>query len=369
MATNYASVFFFLVFSVATLEMHVAHNIEAPPTLFIFGDSTVDVGTNNFLNNSGAKANVPYYGIDFYNSIPTGRFSNGFNTADQIARQFGYRTSPPPFLALEKFPYSFKQSILGGVNFASAGSGIRRETGQKQWGEVVYLGKQVEQFALVRCNISEILGPAKAASFVSKALFIFSVGSNDLFDFASNDSDIHLGKEQYLRLLQLNYGFYIRKLYDLGARKFGILSVSTIGCCPAITFANGGNCVKPLNDFAVAFYSGTRTLLQKLSSELKDFEYSLADTFSMTTTLLKDPSSFGLNETKSACCGIGRFNGEGPCLKGLNATLCANRTDYLFWDWFHPTESASELAAKIVFGGGPEFVFPVNFRQLVGSKY
>lgn len=86
-------------------------------------------------------------------------------------------------------------------------------------GEVVYLGKQVEQFALVRCNISEILGPAKAASFVSKALFIFSVGSNDLFDFASNDSDIHLGNEQYLRLLQLNYGFYIR-VCKLHIKKF-----------------------------------------------------------------------------------------------------------------------------------------------------
>lgn len=91
MATYYASVFFFLVFSVATLDMHVlAHNIKAPPTLFIFGDSTVDVGTNNFLTNSGAKANVPYYGIDFYNSIPTGRFSNGFNTADQIGKHIEF---------------------------------------------------------------------------------------------------------------------------------------------------------------------------------------------------------------------------------------------------------------------------------------
>ncbi|TKY58336.1 GDSL esterase/lipase [Spatholobus suberectus] len=233
-------------------DMHVAHGAKDVPTLFIFGDSTFDVGTNNFLR-SRAKANFPYNGIDFYHSFPTGRFSNGFNTADQIARQFGYQQSPPPFLTLEKNQYSFKKSILQGVNFASGGSGILRDTGSSQWVIMIFLEKQVEQFASVRGNITEILGPAEAARFVSKALFLISVGSNDLFDYARNDSGaIHLGKEEYLAVVQLTYYSHIRKLYELGARKFGILSVAPIGCCPAVSSANGGNCVKPLNDFAVA---------------------------------------------------------------------------------------------------------------------
>jgi len=79
----------------------------------------------------------------------------------------------------------------------------------------------------------------------------------------------------------------------LGARKFGIISVAPIGCCPAITSGNGGKCVKALNDFAVAFYSATQSLLQKLSSELDGFRYSLADSFVMTNALLKTPSFFG----------------------------------------------------------------------------
>ncbi|AES97012.1 hypothetical protein MTR_5g044210 [Medicago truncatula] len=36
------------------------------PTLYVFGDSTVDVGNNNNLN-TAAKANVFPYGIDFNN--------------------------------------------------------------------------------------------------------------------------------------------------------------------------------------------------------------------------------------------------------------------------------------------------------------
>lgn len=52
------------------------------PAVFIFGDSTADVGNNNFLPASTAKANFPPNGIDFVHSRPTGRFSNGLNSAD-----------------------------------------------------------------------------------------------------------------------------------------------------------------------------------------------------------------------------------------------------------------------------------------------
>ncbi|XP_034569790.2 GDSL esterase/lipase At5g08460 [Setaria viridis] len=57
------------------------------PAVFVFGDSTVDVGNNNDLNISvGARANYPKYGVDFPGSVPTGRFSNGLNTADLLGR-------------------------------------------------------------------------------------------------------------------------------------------------------------------------------------------------------------------------------------------------------------------------------------------
>ncbi|CAK8561897.1 unnamed protein product [Lathyrus sativus] len=400
---NYASVFFFLLYFMAKLDMNIAN--EVVPTLYIFGDSTFDVGTNNDLN-SKTKANSPYYGIDFHNSFPTGRYSNGLNIADQIARRFGYKKSPPSFLDLEKLQYSFKHNIMLGLNFASGGSGILRYTGYKKWGEVIFLEKQVQQFALVSRNITKILGPAKATSFVSKALFLISIGSSDIFDYERNESGVfHLGKEENLALLQLNYYTCIRKLYELGARKFGILSVPPIGCYPAVTSINGGKCVKALNDFAVAFYKATQTLLQKLSLEFEEFEYSLGNTYAMFKTMLKDPLAFGLNDTKSACCGIGKLNGEGPCLKTLkqnhcgfgmlnendlllkslndklwgigrfyreepciktmNLSLCVNHDDHLFWDWLHITERASEVIAKMVFEGGAEFVFPKNLSHLV----
>lgn len=57
---------------------------EASPAIFILGDSTADVGTNNFLPNTIFRADFSPYGIDFPKSRPTGRFSNGFNSADFV---------------------------------------------------------------------------------------------------------------------------------------------------------------------------------------------------------------------------------------------------------------------------------------------
>ena len=56
------------------------------PAMYVFGDSTLDVGNNNYLPGEGVpRANKPYYGIDLPGSgKPTGRFSNGYNTADFV---------------------------------------------------------------------------------------------------------------------------------------------------------------------------------------------------------------------------------------------------------------------------------------------
>lgn len=56
---------------------------DAKKLVFILGDSTADVGTNNYVTTS-LKANFPHNGVDFPNSQPTGRYSNGYNSADEL---------------------------------------------------------------------------------------------------------------------------------------------------------------------------------------------------------------------------------------------------------------------------------------------
>ena len=77
------TIVFLCVVMVATM-MKIATGIGGHGALFIFGDSILDVGTNNHFNDSRARADHPYYGIDYPDSIATGRFSNGYNSADLI---------------------------------------------------------------------------------------------------------------------------------------------------------------------------------------------------------------------------------------------------------------------------------------------
>lgn len=46
------------------------------PAIITFGDSSVDVGNNDYLHTI-FKANCPPYGRDFKNHVATGRFCNG----------------------------------------------------------------------------------------------------------------------------------------------------------------------------------------------------------------------------------------------------------------------------------------------------
>lgn len=54
------------------------------PALYVFGDSTIDSGNNNYLDTI-VKANYSPYGIDFVDG-PTGRFTNGKTIADHLGK-------------------------------------------------------------------------------------------------------------------------------------------------------------------------------------------------------------------------------------------------------------------------------------------
>ena len=92
--------------------------------MFVFGNSLVDNGNNNFL---GTKAKADYlpYVIDFPNGS-SGRFTNGKNVVDLLGEQLKLPSLIPPFMD----PATKKGSrIVEGVNHASGSAGILDDTG------------------------------------------------------------------------------------------------------------------------------------------------------------------------------------------------------------------------------------------------
>ncbi|KAI3665322.1 hypothetical protein L6452_43946 [Arctium lappa] len=341
--------------------------------LFIFGDSILDVGTNNHFNDSSARADHRYYGIDYPDSVATGRFSNGYNSADLIAWYMTDNISPPPFLSLVNRSATFLLDIFHGANFASAGSGILIDTGHDKYGRVVSLWEQIQQFSTVGGNISEVFGTPASDLFLAASTYIISVGSNDFFE---HQKALYLNQttpEQLIANLTATYSIHLQNLYDHGARKFAIIGIPPLGCCPIERYFNltllqgDGGCVVAMNDLAQAFHASTESLLQNFSSTNQGVVYSLGNTYNTIMNFIDNPRANGFRVVETACCGNGTFNVESKCEKG--SKLCANRDEYLFWDEFHPTQAASRQAAlTLAYADGPEFVKPMNFSSLAKAS-
>ncbi|KAF3434801.1 hypothetical protein FNV43_RR21887 [Rhamnella rubrinervis] len=343
----------------------------AAPAIFVFGDSTADVGTNSFLPGSEIRANFPHNGVDFPHSRATGRFSNGLIGVDFLAKYFGYKRSPPRYLSLNST--TLKKRSFTGINFASAGAGVFDIPGQSMltlmnFGKekipfstssnnqknFVTMREQAEQFLTVRDNVLDKMVSAATKKFLSKCLFFISIGSNAILAYYHSRKSIP--KTEFLDRLGLAYRTHLKSLLNLGAIKFGIISVAPLGCCPSQRVSNDSEgCLEDLNELL-------DSMLWDLSLEHEDMKYSLGNAYEMTINVIGNPSAFEFKDVKSACCGAGKFNATTICNKQSN--LCLKRDDYLFWDSFHPTHTASKLAAITLFSGPPRFVTPINFSQL-----
>ncbi|KAK1296624.1 GDSL esterase/lipase [Acorus calamus] len=328
------------------------------PAIYVFGDSSADVGNNNYLPSIAAKGNFPHNGIDFPGGVPTGRFCNGYIGVDYLAKMYGFKESPPAFLSLTHT----KKKSFSGVNFASGGSGILDTTGYEI--RPIPMTQQVHYFSIVVSNLTAHMGPASTHRLLSRSLFLISVGSNDISaDFRHFGPQDNAHKDTYIAILLSKYEVHLKKLYGLGARKFGIVGLGLIGCVPAVRAnTHSGECIEDLNVYGQKFNQAAKALLRWLSSSLEGMKYSFGDSHKVASDIVDHPHLYGLKELKSACCGGGKFNGQSPCIP--NATYCMNRDQYLFWDLFHPTQATHKLIAQAFYAGSSRFVGPVTFKQL-----
>ncbi|GJN20792.1 hypothetical protein PR202_gb08213 [Eleusine coracana subsp. coracana] len=179
---------------------------ESARAFFVFGDSLVDNGNNNYLMTT-ARANAPPYGIDYPTHRATGRFSNGKNIPDIISTSSSLHAvacSPPPpdniyvrlsdtFLltthhagehlgAEPVLPYLSPDlggdKLLVGANFASAGVGILNDTGI-QFVNILRMNQQLAYFGEYKRKLAEQVGPARARQVVRRSLVLITVGGND----------------------------------------------------------------------------------------------------------------------------------------------------------------------------------------------
>ncbi|CAI9264524.1 unnamed protein product [Lactuca saligna] len=332
------------------------------PCFFIFGDSLVDNGNNNRLVTL-ARANYRPYGIDFPMGA-SGRFTNGRTFVDALAQLLGFRTNIPPYARTRG------RAILEGLNFASGAAGIREETGNNL-GDHISMNQQVRNFGSTVQQMGRYFrGDVNAVgSYLGKCIFYSGMGSNDylnnyfMHDFYNTGSQFTA--QAYADALIHDYSVQLSALYNLGARKVIVTAVGQVGCIPyQLARYNGTNsrCNEDINNAILLFNSGLRKLVDRFNKgELQGAKFVFLDSYQATKDLILNAQSYGFDVVDKGCCGVGRNNGQVTCLP-LQQT-CRDRSKYIFWDAFHPTEAANIVTAKLSYSS-KSCTYPINIQQL-----
>ncbi|KAJ1414657.1 SGNH hydrolase superfamily [Sesbania bispinosa] len=329
---------------------------------FVFGDSLVDNGNNNYLLTTARADSYPY-GIDYPTHRATGRFSNGLNIPDIISEQIGSEPTLP-YLS----PELDGERLLVGANFASAGIGILNDTGI-QFINIIRISRQLQYFEQYQQRVSALIGEEEAVRLVNEALVLITLGGNDfvnnyfLVPFSARSRQFAL--PDYVVYLISEYRKILVRLYELGARRVLVTGTGPLGCVPAelAQRSRNGECAADLQQASDLFNPQLVQLLNQLNSEIGSDVYISANAFQMNMDFITNPQAFGFVTSKVACCGQGPYNGIGLCTPVSN--LCPNRDIYAFWDPFHPSERANRLIVERFMIGSNKYMNPMNLSTIM----
>ncbi|XP_059294693.1 GDSL esterase/lipase At1g29670-like [Lycium ferocissimum] len=314
----------------------------AVPCLFIMGDSLFDNGNNNNLI-TNAKANYPPYGIDFPDG-PTGRFTNGKNTADFLAELLGFDKYIEPYATVKGV------EIFRGVNYASGAAGIRDESGI-HLGDRINLNRQLRHHKATISHMSTLLllgNKTLTKEYLSKCIYIVGMGNNDYINNYLMPQYYLSSKlykpEKYATILIQQYYKQLKTLYRYGARKVAVFGVGSLGCTPAELDLYGTKdsiCVDSINSAVQKFADKFKPMIDDLNSNLPDANFIYIN---ITSIAIGDPTAIGLTNLAEPCCEISPFIAKGQCK--YDGSACSDRASHYFWDGFHPTEIPNLVSAQ-----------------------
>nr|GMD03041.1 GDSL esterase/lipase At5g45960-like [Ipomoea batatas] len=315
--------------------------------VFIFGDSTVDPGNNNFIT-TPFKSNFLPYGKDFLNHIPTGRFSNGLLTTDFIAKYVGVKDAVPPYLDSSLSTEELKT----GVSFASAGTGFDPLT--PKISNVISLQNQLENFKEYKAKMEEKIGKGETEGIVKNALFVVSAGTND---FVVNYNTLPIRRRtytlpEYIHFVQQHLQEFLQGLWDEGGRRIGVVGLPPMGCLPVVITLHSNNaftergCIDLFSATARDYNSQLQGLLAAMQLKLaaQGARIAYQDIYAPLMDMMTQGNKYGFEEFSSGCCGTGMLEASFMC--NPKSYVCRDPSKYVFWDAIHPTEKTGYLLSQ-----------------------
>ncbi|XP_058184634.1 GDSL esterase/lipase 6 [Rhododendron vialii] len=340
----------------------LAFSISASATtiraIFTFGDSIFDAGNNHFNKNCTAQADFPPYGSSFFHRS-TGRFTNGRTVVDFISQFAGIELQKPYLQAqIEVANGSTKDYPSNGINFASAGSGVLHDTNEDL--AVTPLQVQLQQFqTLIDQNQID-------KQLLHNSLFLFESGSNDIFNYFLPLDPPALNPDAYVQAMLTQVGQFMDQIYKLGAHRIAVFSLGPVGCVPARALLPGtpvDRCFGKMDQMVKNYNQGLETVVKSIPSKYPGAVGVYGAVYDIVQLFRAIPKRYGFLNVSNACCGDGTLGGLVQCGKE-GYTVCPNPDQFLFWDYFHPSEHTYHLISKILWSGSQSRIRPLNLKAL-----
>jgi phospholipase/lecithinase/hemolysin len=269
-----------------------------------FGDSLSDTG-NVYTATGGAIPAPP-------NEYFQGRFSNGPNWVEYLAKDLGMAAPTP--------------SLLGGTDYAWAGA----------------------QTGAGTTSLGGVLQVPNMGTQISGYLASNTPSSTQLFAIWGGGNDAIFGSQPNPVTSVTNIGQDITMLAQNGAKQFLVLNLPPLNQIPL------ASTLPPAQQAGLAAFS--QAFNQLLPPELAQLQHSLgvqihlADVNTLFNSVIADPALYGFtNVTGSAI---------NPSLDGMG---------YLFWDQEHPTTAADQLIGALGAQAVPEPSSLAIFGCLIGA--
>ncbi|XP_040381396.1 GDSL esterase/lipase APG-like [Oryza brachyantha] len=325
------------------------------PAVFSFGDSTIDVGNNNYLPGAVFKANYVPYGVNFHRRRPTGRFSDGKIVTDITAETLGFESYAPPYLS----PQASGKNLLLGANFASAASSYHDDTAAMY--DAITLTQQLKYYREYQSKLAALVGRENASAILSDALYVVSTGTGDFLQNYYHNASLsgRYDVSSYCDLLVGIFSGFADELYRMGARRIGVTSMPPLGCLPASIrlYGKGGRgCVARLNGDAETFNSKLNATVEALAKKHSDLKIAIFDIYTPLRELSESPASQGFKEARKTCCQTGTRKTRVFLCNPATAGLCRNASDFVYFDGVHPSEAANLVIAESTMSAGISLV-------------
>ncbi|RZC62549.1 hypothetical protein C5167_024302 [Papaver somniferum] len=246
------------------------------PTVYAFGDSTLDSGNNDYITTLFTGDHLPY-GRDFPGHVAPGRFTNGRLIGDLLVSYLRLKRALPPYLA----PNLSDQELLSGVSFASAGIGFDKLTAQTT--SVINMDTQIRYLREYLEKIKNIAGAEKSGSIINDGLFIISAAMNDMM-FNYYDLSLKTIRERCL-----------------GMPPIGCLPIQrTIGSLLPGQHILQRICTAKQNLDTQAYNQKLQSLIQRFQATLPGSIFAYTNCYGPMMDMVNNPSKYG-NALQSYC--------------------------------------------------------------------